>query len=519
MNKFLKRLIKFFAYLAGGIVILLAIAVGLFRLFLPRLPEYQEDIKSWASAAIGMSVEFSGMDARWGLSGPEVEFYDAELISPDTMVRIVAADQVSIGVSLTNLLVDRKAVVDRVVISDTSLEVRQLENGQWWVQGGPLDQLVPARGASAGETTGSGLGPIEIIGEDIELQFLQPGDERPKLFHIPRLVVLRDDVRMAIDADVDLPDDLGKSLTVSATQLFSETAAEQIWNVSVEIDDLKLAGVTAMQPLEAARFDSGRGDIELSLEYANKAVQSATADIDIENISVAGLSDLAVSGRLEYLGDSDGWLAAANDFRASTPAGTWPLSSLRLETSTDSDGKIVMLDAKASYLNLADAAVAKPWLNEQLRGALSEFDPSGVVRDLEVTLSDLDTDTPRFNVSAELFDVGVASFEKRPGIRGFSGRVRADQSSGLLEIDSDKLAVTIPGVLGQTLAFDTTSGTVIWRRGNDRTTVLSDSIVLRNDFFESETSIEVSMISRARSASVILLWRDTMFRTCRNGRE
>ena len=72
MNKYLKLLIKIAAYLAGGLVILLAIAVGLFRLFLPRLPEYQDDIKEWASAAIGLSVEFSGMDARWGLSGPEI---------------------------------------------------------------------------------------------------------------------------------------------------------------------------------------------------------------------------------------------------------------------------------------------------------------------------------------------------------------------------------------------------------------------------------------------------------------
>ena len=37
MNKILKRILKYFAYLAGGVVILLAIAVGLFRLFLPRL--------------------------------------------------------------------------------------------------------------------------------------------------------------------------------------------------------------------------------------------------------------------------------------------------------------------------------------------------------------------------------------------------------------------------------------------------------------------------------------------------
>ena len=98
MNKFLRRLIKFAIYLAGGLVILLAIAVGLFRLFLPRLPEYQDDIKEWASAAIGLSVEFSGMDARWGLSGPEIEFYDAELMSPDNLTRIVAANEVSIGI-------------------------------------------------------------------------------------------------------------------------------------------------------------------------------------------------------------------------------------------------------------------------------------------------------------------------------------------------------------------------------------------------------------------------------------
>ena len=80
MQKFLKRLFKFLAYTAAGIVILLAVAVGLFRLFLPKLPEYQEELKAWASQAIGMQVEFSGMDARWGLSGPELNFYDAELI-------------------------------------------------------------------------------------------------------------------------------------------------------------------------------------------------------------------------------------------------------------------------------------------------------------------------------------------------------------------------------------------------------------------------------------------------------
>ena len=60
MKKFLRQLIKYVAYIGAALVIVLAVAVGIFRLMLPQLPEYQEEIKAWASAAIGMQVEFSG---------------------------------------------------------------------------------------------------------------------------------------------------------------------------------------------------------------------------------------------------------------------------------------------------------------------------------------------------------------------------------------------------------------------------------------------------------------------------
>ncbi len=490
MNKFFKRLIKFAVYLAGGLVILLAIAVGLFRLFLPTLPEYQDDIKEWASAAIGLSVEFSGMDARWGLSGPEIKFYDAELMSPDNTTRIVAANEVSVGIGLARLIFDGQLAPDQVAVRETSIEVRQLENGEWWIQGNPLDQLLPER---SGSTNGD-IGRIEVVGEDIELLFLQPGDERPKRFLVSSFLARRDDVRLLVDATVELPQKLGRRLTIAATQLLSLPAEDRSWNVTVDIEDIKLAGVTAMQPAQAAHFDSGSGDIELSLEFANKRINSATADIDIDDIAIAGLVDLALSGRLEFLMDDDGWLVAANDLSATTPAGKWPVSTLRLETSTDPSGKIVMIDAQASYLNFAHAAVVMPWLNEEQRAMVADVDPSGIVRNLALTVSDLDADVPNFDVSMELLDVGIAASGNRPGIRGFSGSLRSDRSGGRLEIETDNLVVTSPLILGKPLGFDTTSGTVIWRRSNNRTTLLSDSIVLQNDFFENETSVEVSYV-------------------------
>ena len=498
MKKLLRRLLKFAAYVAASVVILLAIALGLFRLFLPRLPEYQEDIKSWASAAIGMQVEFTGMNARWGLSGPEVEFYDAELISTDNGVLILAAEEVSVGIGLARLLFDRKFIVDQIVVRDTSVELRQLENGQWWIQGGPLEQLLPAR-PDTGEDGGSGdVGRIEVVGEDITLQYLQPGDEHPREFIISRLRISRDNVRLSVDANIELPDDLGDSLTVFATQIVTNDDGKPGWDVAVEADDIELAGISDLPTTQAAKFSSGRGDLDLSFAIADGSVTSATADFDFEEIGVEGMAGFSFNGRLEFLNDSDGWLVVANSFRLETENGTWPLSTLRVETGTGSDGEIIMLDVHASYLKLDDAGVLRPWLNPEQQIMLASYNPDGLIRNLEATFSDVDTDAPRFDISVDFERIGIAAVGKIPGVRGFTGALRADRSGGRFEIDSGGLAVNLPIFLPEPVLLDEVSGTVIWRRSSNRTTVLSDSIVLRNEDFSIETNVELSLADHSR---------------------
>lgn len=499
MKKFMQRLIKFAVYAAAGVVIMLAIAVGLFRLLLPRLPEYQEDIKSWASTAIGMNVEFTGMDARWGLNGPEIEFYNAELIAPDSMARIISAGEVSVGVGLMRLLIDRKLVVDRIVLRDTSIEVRQLGNGEWWIQGSPANELLPAR-RDGPETAGA----IEVVGENIEVKFLQPGDERPRIFQVPRVVVRRDSVRIAVNAIVDLPEDLGGRLTMAATQLLFQQDEDRSWDVTIDVDDIILSGVSALHGAQAAHFSSGSGDLDLSLVIANGVVQSAVVDIDFQDVAVGDETGFSINGLFEFQSNTDGWLVAANHYQLQTVGGEWPDSSLRVEATTGSEGQITMLDARASYINLADIGVLNPWLTRQQRDLVAAFDPDGAVRELVATLSGIDTDFMRFDVSAEFVNVGIAAVDNRPGIRGFSGRLRADRVSGRLEIKSKDLAVSFPKYLEETAIFDDVSGTIIWRRSNNRTTVLSDSILIRNAVIEMETNVEITLADGSRTPIVDL---------------
>ncbi|NNC78312.1 MAG: TIGR02099 family protein [Woeseiaceae bacterium] len=485
MKNFFQRLLKFSAYAAAGVVILLAIGVGLFRLFLPRLPQYQDEIKTWASAAIGMQVEFSGMDARWGLRGPELKFHGAELIRNDSGIRVIAAREVGVGVSLMRLLIDRTLVVDTVTVTDTSVEVRRTDEGRWLLQGLPIDDL--AEFQVGGD---SPVGDITIIGEDLVIQLIQPGDERPSQFQVSRILAERDAARIAIDVNLRLPESVGRQVRMAATHIFTASDNEP-WHVAVETDDLLLAGLLELMPERMRRFTSGAGDVDVTMAVAGKTVLSASGNVDFQNVTQPDGVAFDVSGRIAYNHDDVGWLVAADEFALRTASGEWPASTLRVEASTDSNGEIVMVDASASYLNFSDLTIATPWLEGPAVEILQEWRPDGVVQDLAATVSDMNGDSPRYTVSAELMNVGFAATDDRPGIRGFTGNLRADHDGGLLEIDSTAAAVELPSWFSLPFDIASANGTVIWRRGDARTTVLSDSIVLQNAFFNSQSNIEI----------------------------
>ena len=74
-----RRIATRLAFAAALVVILAAVAVGGFRLLVNRLPGYQNDLQAWVSRELGLTLGFSRVDARWGLSGPELTFADVSL--------------------------------------------------------------------------------------------------------------------------------------------------------------------------------------------------------------------------------------------------------------------------------------------------------------------------------------------------------------------------------------------------------------------------------------------------------
>ncbi|MDA0992476.1 MAG: YhdP family protein [Proteobacteria bacterium] len=490
MKRLLQRLIKGLAYFGAAMVILLAISVGIFRLMLPRLPEYQDEIKDWASAAIGMNVEFSGMNARWRLSGPELSFFDARLNQQSTGDSILMAEEVSVGVGLMRLISDRELVIDRVSIRNSSIDLRQNVDGIWLLQGLPLDQIVGARDISAQQS-----GDVEIIAVNVDVSYEHPDSGQVVPFLIRSLVASRSQTELVLEAEIDLPDAFGDRLEISANRLNLDSSAG-VWRLFVESEGLDVSGWSRLRPAGFPEAESGIADLSLWVDSSNGEIRNASANVVFSNLDISGTGIVApfgFRGSFEFSRELDGWLLAANQFRMATVDGDWPQSDLQVRVINDENGKLNGLRTNASYFDLEDLKYVSSWLPEAQLAMLNDFSPTGVVRELTVELGSLQSDSPQFDVSATLESAGIAGTGERPGVREFSGRIRADRDGGRVEIESRDLVVDLGPNLSGPLLLDDAFGTVIWRRSRDGMIVLSDSVRIRNADLESQMSLQVSL--------------------------
>jgi uncharacterized protein YhdP len=484
MSGFIQRILKVLAYSSAAIVVLLAILLGLFRLLLPRLPEYQDELKAWASEAIGAEVEFAGMDARWGLRGPELSFYDAELIRPATGTRAIAASEVGIIVSLPELLFEQSLVVDTVRVRNSSVELREQPDGSWELQGTPMPDLMPG---------GTRIASITLIGEDIDVLVLRTGDQRPTRLELRRIDASRDAKRTAVDASVRLPDELGTSMTVSATQMTSADGDTPPLNVSISAGGLRLAGLSALYRHPERQVTAGQGSVDLSFALVGTRLQNVSASANLKDVSLNGGAAFDLSGLLAYNAAAAGWLLAGDELELRTGHGAWPLSTFRIEAGTDPSGGLREVDVRAAHVDFADTAIVAGWLPERERSLLEKWQPDGIVHNLVSTLKDLDTDSPEYAISAELDRAGIAASGDMPGVRGFSGSLRADRAGGLLTVDGENLTVDVTAWVTEPVELDRADGTFVWRRSGTRTTILSDNIVLSNALFDTRSNIEISL--------------------------
>ncbi len=491
MNRYAASALKFFAYSVAALVILLAVAVGLLRLMLPELPAYRDEIRARAGAAIGLDVEFDGIDARWRLSGPELIFTDVTLTDPDSGDAVLAAEEVSVGGSIARMLRERRVTVGRLALTGTSVTVERLPGGGFAVQG-------RAAGTSGDVPGGNLPGDIRIVLEDVDFTYRDPRARGgPLEARLTSLEWSRSGGDQELEARLEPGSEIGRALRVLAERQEGRDGPAT-WDVNVEATDLDLGRVASILPEDWPAPAAGMADVEIWSRFGAGGLRRAGAALEVQGLqpaaAAAEVAPYDLSARLEWALNDGGWLAAVNDLRIERGDTLRPDSFLQVSAETGDGAALTALEIQSGFLAMDDVRPFAAWLPAALAAPFADYDPSGELLSLRLSLDGLPAGVPfTYSLEAELRDAGVAPHGGLPGVRGVSGSVRADESNGRLVLDAGTLVVDAPEFFAAPIAFTRADATVVWRGIGSGLTVLCDRFILEDEWLATESSFELEL--------------------------
>ncbi|NIW23215.1 MAG: hypothetical protein GWN29_00850, partial [Gammaproteobacteria bacterium] len=323
MPNFLRKLINGLGVGAAVLVIVAAIGVGAFRLLIAELPSYQGQVQAWAQEVLGLRVSFSRLDARWGLRGPELSFYDASVARPDQQAEpMIRAGEVTLGLSPMVLFLERRLAVSRLALERTELTLERGVDGELRLQGAPSDQQ------SSTDLRFEDLPAVAIAVSDSNISYIDRTQGRMWDFSDVRVRLERSENQVLLEARGSPPAELGSRIDVSIDGTLEPQADDETadWLIVTALDDVDFGTVAELFPEVPSLPHGGIGNLSLWLEAAGGEVTQATAQIELDNLQLAEAQStfdrLAVTA--EWVQGSDGWSLSLSDLQVTRDGVRWP---------------------------------------------------------------------------------------------------------------------------------------------------------------------------------------------------
>src|SRR5688572_14488619 len=126
-----RKFLRITAYVTGGVFVLLAVLLIVFRITLARAPEYRAQVQAWVSERTQLDIEFARLDARWRFYGPELVFDQAVVRSADRKRMYVNARRVSLGFDFWTAISTFRLAAGRLTIEAPELQVVRTLEGKF----------------------------------------------------------------------------------------------------------------------------------------------------------------------------------------------------------------------------------------------------------------------------------------------------------------------------------------------------------------------------------------------------
>lgn len=474
------------------VVVVVAIAIGLFRTLVPMVPGFHEHIEAAAGDALGVPVTFDRLDVRWRWRGPELVFYGAHVLDAERGATLLEAADGHINLNVGAFISHRAVVPDFVVLRGLDIEVLRDAQGRFSILG---REAAPGEGAPLDSADDWPLPDGLYVLREARVRYTR-SDAPPVTVPSVNVNVQVDGRRLRVDGQVVPPQGMGDALELSAEfDRGAATVDPLAWQLYLAGSDLQLAALNDVLGSRALPFSDGSGDIVFWTSFEGANVRNASVELDVKDLATqAGDAPYRhLRGRFELDATPLGWRAKAHDLYIDRGSAPWPAVSASVSLDEGPGGER-RVHAVIPFLRLEDIV---PLLRAVPGGAWREHimthAPVGDITDLDAIVQLAPQQAPRVSMRGNFRGIGWRGARGVPGIVGLAGTVRSDASGGRLDIETDQVTLDAPDWFEFPLRAWRLTGALSWRDEDNGWVLSSDNMLMAADDFDALASVEVRL--------------------------
>ena len=432
---------------AGLLLVLFVILMGMLRLALPYLSDYEKDIEQLLSQELSREVLVDKIDADWHWFSPRLKLINVKIKNANGKSLLVRLEEVSFEFGVLHNLINLSFEPTVITLTGGRLFVKKDQQGRFFIQSNPVNFALPGindKQSGFVHELSKQLINKEIRLQDMQVEWLdQHYSSKSQFFNNVNSIIKISEDQYQFLIEAKAPAKLAKNITVKTE--FERNSDDKKIQSRIYIKSEQLRSDYLVKYLPELNFN-------IDTVVDTEIWMSLQGD-QLENIAgVVATKKLKLSS--EKQDNKMGWIAEKleTEFSLKKKDNEWQLvfDNLNMELNKHLWRDVYfslrfnkakkMLGLRCDYLSLDDLSglIQTLPLDDRLKKMISTYQPVGLLRDTDIYIDNW-SNVDDWYFKARFSALGLKLEANHIKLAGLGGTLSLEKDKGHLTLNSKKI--------------------------------------------------------------------------------